>query len=200
MYIIPQKLFKLGEFGHGKTTLCVISGFKFNHNPVISTFTDTNHKLFIYFLYLNKEESLIEEYLINTFNYLDFSNTIIVDYPVFIFLSKITKSLKLFQKDIPHILVFNPFIPEKKLISKIFKSKIINLEGQEIAFKQLYQDKYDIFENLPDIQARKFDIISLQDSKSAIKLATLFKNSRVYFPQTYMEAINALYEILKSNA
>lgn len=190
-----QKLYKVGEFGYGKTTVCLISTLGLSTEVQVARIDSRHHKLFTYILDFKDKITVLEGKLINTINYLSFASTIVCDYPAFILLMYLSKSLIPFQKGLEELILFNPKIHKNKLLPYIVKYRVINLSGQKIKVNIKEREAY-ILQYPPDVKVMKSDVIGLESQDSAVKFATLLENSKVHFAFDYNNALDILEKVL----
>lgn len=193
------KLDKVGEFGYGKTTICLISTLGLSATVDFPRIDSKHHKLFTYILDFKDKITVLEGKLINTVNYLSFAGTIVCDYPAFIVLMHLSTSLISFQKGLDQIILFNPKIHKNKFLSGMVRYRLINLINQNIYVNIRDIEAY-ILQYPPDIKVRKSDVIGLESRDSAVKFATLLENSKVHFAFDYNDALDILEQVLNGNA
>ncbi len=193
------KLDKVGEFGYGKTTVCLISTLGLSTQVDFPIINSKHHKLFTYILDFKDKITVLEGKLINTVNYLSFAGTIVCDYPAFILLTHLSTSLIPFQRGLDQLILFNPKIHNNKLLSSIIKYRLVNLIGQKIHVNIRERERY-ILQYPPYVKVMKSDIIGLESRDSAVKFATLLENSKVHFATDYNNALDILEKVLNGKA
>jgi len=196
-YTAP-KLHKVGEYGYGRITLCIYSGHHYIHGTFLPALDlDKSKKIHCYYFDLDRDQKHRNEALVELMNKFYFVSTILIDFPTFIAICDNFQKIKLFQKGFDEIIIFNPIRPRSSIIRRFVAYKYINLNNQVIKLNRRKLGMiYNFYKNVPELQAKKLDIISLQDIKSSIKVATFFKNSKVLNTKSYDEALKLIRKIL----
>lgn len=197
MHYAAPKLHKVGEFGHGRVILCIYSGTHYHHHPfLLSQNLDKSKKVYVYFLDLNRDKRHSDDALVDTLNKFHFVKDLIVDFPTFVRIAENFKKIDLIQKGIDTLILFNPIKPRTTILRRLFGYEYINLNNEKIKLnKKKLHHIFQFYKNIPEIQVKKFDVISFQDIRATVRVCTFFNNSKLRPARNFDEGLNVIHKI-----
>lgn len=195
--VLPEKLHKLGEHGVGRHVLIFISDYTTENHLPFKGILESKWKVHYFHLDLKDDFHSTSKKLANSLNYYHYADSLVFDFPAFLFFLKNIERIRQAHEVIRKIVIFNPFASELSMMEKLgryfLKKKYTNLIGKNIEIPQLFFQKFsNILEKLYFVHAHEVVVIGLENKSIALKFAARMKNSSLETASTYSEATELL--------